>query len=358
MKNSFKHFIVLKIALLLSLIISSPIYANNEVYIEADELLVRSGPGTTYEPIGHVNSGEVFTYLREEDGWTTIDYNGETGWVSSQHVTINQQQVQQQFDHVEGEPGTETTAIIPYDLVNLRSEPSTDGEIIAEIPIGELVSVQLKDNSDWAQVTWNEKTGYLPQWIIKQEKTNNTLSESVFSDKVIVIDPGHGGVDIGAIGVSGQFESHYALYTSLVLQDYLETLGATVYLTRDDDYYYALTPRASVANYYHADVFLSIHYNSTPQFPTANGIDTFYHHEKDQGLAYFVHDALINETGANDRGVERANYQVLRTSKQPGLLLELGFISHAEEERNIQSHNYQAKMSRGIISGLGQYFSQ
>lgn len=358
MKNGFKHLIVCKIALLLSLIISFPIYANHEVYIEADELLVRSGPGTTYEPIGHVNSGEVFTSLSEEEDWVSIDYNGETGWVSIQHVTINHSQAQQQFDRVEGEPRTETTAIIPYDIVNLRSEPTTNGEIIAEIPIGELVSVQRKDNSDWAHVTWNEKTGYLPQWIVEQEKTNNALSESVFSDKVIVIDPGHGGVDIGAIGVSGQFESHYALYTSLVLQDYLETLGATVYLTREDDYYYALTPRASVANYYHADVFLSIHYNSTPQFPTANGIDTFYHQENDEELAHFVHDALIKETDANDRGVERANYQVLRTSKQPGLLLELGFLSHAEEERNIQSHYYQTKMSRGIISGLRRYFSQ
>lgn len=363
MKRYLSIWIIFGI-LLISLTNIPTIYAR-QVEIETDDLLVRSGPGTSYEPIGHVSSGQVFTYLDQEDEWISIDYHSETGWISAQFASITTEQENweekpssDEDAQTDGNEGSVFTTIIPVDVVNLRSEPSTNGDIVTEIPIGEMISFSVMNDSDWIYVTWGDYTGYMPSWILGDEMQFIEVQDSIFKGKVIVIDPGHGGIDVGAISAAGYYESDYAMITSEFLRDTLEKLGATVYMTRENDYYYSLSPRASLANLHLADVFLSIHYNSTPQYPSANGMNTFYRESNDRALAGYVHNSLIETTRANDRGYDSGDYSVLRTGSRPGLLLELGFISNVEEEENIQSHQYQRKMTEGIIHGLRRYFSQ
>lgn len=336
------------------------VYAK-EVEVQTNDLLVRSGPGASYEPIGHVNTGEIFPYVNEEDGWIAIDYASETGWISDQFATITNQDASEQVDEEEqSDSASESrSALVPYDVVNLRSAPSTNGTIVAEIPKGELILYQVNNNSDWVEVTWSDFTGYIPGWIASDASSTNptTKTKSVLTDKVIVIDPGHGGVDVGATSVTDNFEKDYALTTSFLLKKHLEDLGATVYMTREDDYYYSLSPRGSLANFHHADVFLSIHYNSAAQYPDVTGMNTFYQSSNDRILAELIQESLIQQTGANDRGAEVNDYRVLNVSKRPGLLIELGFISNVQEEINIQSYHYQKNISSGIIQGLQHYFS-
>ncbi|WP_440895939.1 N-acetylmuramoyl-L-alanine amidase [Amphibacillus sp. Q70] len=337
------------------------------VHIEADDLLVRSGAGTTYEQIGHVNQGESYPLIDENDEWVAIDYEGQTGWISKQFATIvNQENTTEQAvtnneaDNSEtpepDQPNTDTFNI-PVDRVNLRSEATTQSDIQAVLTQGETVTIIEHVNDHWLEVEWQDTNGFIPSWLIEHDYNHTSGLSSSLKDKVIVIDPGHGGHDIGATSVTDNYEKQYALYTARTLKNQLELLDAKVYLTRDDDFYYALTPRSILANYLSADAFLSIHYNSEPQYPSANGMNTYYLWETDQDLAEHVHQGLIDETGANDRGIESGNFLVLRLSKQPGILLELGFLSNDNEEKMIQSPDYQDKISKGIINGLEGYFS-
>ncbi len=193
--------------------------------------------------------------------------------------------------------------------------------------------------------------------IYTQQKDDHRLhKEYDFTGKLIVLDPGHGGRDVGAIGVSGGYESYYTLHTAEYIKDHLELRGAEVILTREQDEDLLLTERSEISNLLDADAFLSIHYNSTSQAPEAAGISTYFYHNRDQKLAEFIQTQLLLHTDLNDRRIHQENLQVLRTNNQPSLLLELGFISNEEEEKVIQTEEFLNQISNGITNGLAQYF--
>src|SRR5690606_23690158 len=101
----------------------------------------------------------------------------------------------------------------------------------------------------------------------------------------------------------GQVESEYTLQTVQILKAVLEQHGAKVLLTREADYYVPLTSRSSLSNLENADVFISVHYNSTPEHPSASGIGTYYYHDRDLHLANYVQKGLMETTNLQDRGV-------------------------------------------------------
>lgn len=332
------------------------------VRIEASELLVRSGPGTTYEPIGHVDEGQLYSFIEEEDGWLAIDFNGETGWVSEDFVTL--------YDHANEEVESDDQLInedafvkvegrfkIPVDRINIRESATTQSDILKILRKGEWVTIIGKIETDWVEIESADISGFIPSWLVEDKQQSTNTTDAILKDKVILIDPGHGGYDVGAISITGNYESIYTLNTALVLKGQLEDLGADVYMTRDQDLFIPLSARGLLANYLSADVFLSLHYNSEPQIPSANGMNTYYRSGKYSDLATSVHQGLIQQSAANDRGIESGNYQVLRLSRRPGLLIELGFISNANEEPSIQSIEYLEELSRGIVNGLEDYFT-
>lgn len=282
------------------------IYAK-EVEITGGNLNVRTGPGTEYEVITQVNPPEIYTILEESEEWVKIQLANNVGWIHQDYFAIIEDQSASDSDEL-----TEEESL---------SEPKT---------------TEMKD--------------------AETNATEITVQTNGISGKRIVIDPGHGGRDVGAIGASEGFESYYTLDTALVMKQVLEDYGAEVYLTRNQDRYNPLTSRVTFANLYQADVFLSVHYNSTPEYPSAQGMDTFYFSERDQQLASYIHEGLIASTDARDRGVTQRDLQVLRTNHRPSLLLELGFLSNETEENRIQSRVYLEAMSRGVVNGLQQYF--
>ncbi len=332
---------------------STTTYAEN-VTIQANDLNIRSGPGTNYDVIGQVNEGEIYPLVEDQDPWVQISYQGVDGWLAKEYIGISE------TDHDTAEKnhsGSTTKQIItPYDNTNLRNQPSTDGEIVGIIPKGTILPV-IQTVNNWIETKWEGKTGYIPSWTVTDIKPINLHSDSVFDQKVIVIDAGHGGRDVGAIGASNAYEKNYTMETATNIKEYLEQLGAIVYLTRGNDQFMPLAARATFANHLQADAFISIHYNSTPQYPNAKGISTYYYDEKDKLFSTTIHDELLSATASEDRRVQFGNFQVLRTNHTPALLLELGFISNVAEELNIQSIAYQRKISKGIIAGMQKYFS-
>lgn len=364
-----KYIFFFFLLLIFSLSSSSIVYAQ-EVKITADGLNLRSGPGEDNDIVGQANTGETFQLIEEQSDWIAISYNSATVWVAAEYVSLSSEtETDNESDQLEETETTEeSTVSVPeeqhiisnimtkFQVTNVRSQPSTNGDILTTLAKGERIST-IRAENDWIEIEWDNKTGYVPSWVVGNVTPIREDVTSVFQNKVIVLDAGHGGRDVGAIGASGNYEKDYTLRTVEMVKSYLEQLGATVYLTRDDDHYYTLISRAAYSNYWNADMFLSLHYNSTPQYPNASGISTYYYNDSDEALANVVHEELLKSLVVEDRQVDYGDFQVIRTNHRPSLLLELGFISNVEEESKIQTLAYQKKIAQGIIAGLQRYYS-
>lgn len=185
--------------------------------------------------------------------------------------------------------------------------------------------------------------------------------------KIIVLDPGHGGSDPGAIGPTGLQEKQVTLPIAEYLKSILEAKGAKVILTRttDVDVYGPhangvdeLQARVNVANGNQADAFISIHINSFSN-PNVGGIATYYFDGSDQSkkLASSVQGQIAEHSGFNgDRGIQPGNLYVLRHSLMPSILVELGFISNPKEEGHLKEASTRQEFANELAKGLELYF--
>jgi N-acetylmuramoyl-L-alanine amidase len=178
--------------------------------------------------------------------------------------------------------------------------------------------------------------------------------------KVIVVDPGHGGKDIGAPAVSssplsGPYEKNVVLELGQRLTALLKAEGASVTMTRDDDSYVALQDRAAIANKLDADALVSIHCNSCERPNTLCGTSVYYDHPHSAQFAALVQSELIAALGTADKGVRNANFAVIRRTTGPGVLVETAFINHDEDRQRLLNPNAQERAARAIVQGLIEY---
>ncbi len=205
-------------------------------------------------------------------------------------------------------------------------------------------------------------TAYVAGWIVSirtgngYESSPSRNTSGGINDKVIIIDPGHGGRDSGTIGTRGTLEKLITMKTGQLLADKLRSAGAEVVLTRKNDEYVSLPSRVSLSHYYDSDAFISIHFDSIYDTSVA-GHTTFYNKSYQKDLAYDVHESLASRLPSRDRGVRLGDYHVIRENKQAAILLELGFLSNPAEEANMTSHYYQDLAATAIYHGLNDYFS-
>lgn len=185
---------------------------------------------------------------------------------------------------------------------------------------------------------------------------------SSLAGKTIVVDPGHGGSNPGAVEWHLR-EADNNLAIGFMLREKLRQAGAEVIMTRDDDRTVApegssltreLAARVNMAEASHADLFVSIHTNSNPD-QSVTGAMTFYPEGKPADLARKVQNALIKETGAVDKGISTANFYVLRNAATPAILIETGFISNYDEAHLLNSDDYRQRMAQGIFNGISAY---
>ena len=185
--------------------------------------------------------------------------------------------------------------------------------------------------------------------------------------KTIVIDPGHGGSDTGAIGPTNIQEKDVTLAISLELRKLLQNNTAQVIMTRqtDKDVYgmfasdtAELQSRVDVANNADADLFISIHVDSFVN-SLAGGTTTYYSAKTDQDaqLAHFVEDSLVEQLKLQNRGYQEKNFYVLSNSNMPAILTEVAFISNPDEEKRLKNSTFIKKAAFGIFKGIEKYFN-
>jgi N-acetylmuramoyl-L-alanine amidase len=223
------------------------------------------------------------------------------------------------------------------------------------------------------------------------------IPEEVYRIRKIVIDPGHGGKDPGAIGPTGLKEKDVVLSIAKILKKKLEDAGYEVVLTREDDTYISLWRRIYIANKEGADLFISIHANSA-RYRRASGFEVYYlaeatddearalaaaenyplgfneelpdniyvqatiwdllyagNREESMILADRICRALNRQLGTRNRGVKSANFYVLRGVQMPAVLVEVGFISNRYEEKKLRNWSFKNRIAEAILEGIRSY---
>lgn len=339
-----KYIKLIPFILCISIFITVPSFAG-EAIVNVDNLNIRSGPGIEYSRIGQLQKGEAYHIIQQKSNWIEIQFKSGKGWIHSDYITMT--------ENIEEAKKTSNTIQINQKTAHIRSGPSTENDIIYVAAQGEVFQL-LSETGTWYELTNDKISGFVLKEVVSKEE-NHQLSNAL-ANKTIVIDAGHGGYDVGAIGANGSYEKDLTYLTAKELERNLKALGVNVLLTRIKDEFISLGSRASFSNISNADAFISIHYNSFKEQPDVTGIETFYYYEESKALANYIQQEIIKNTNSRDRGVEHGDLYVLRKNTRPAVLLELGFISNKESENKLKTKAYQKQIVTGIINGLRMYF--
>jgi len=191
--------------------------------------------------------------------------------------------------------------------------------------------------------------------------------------RLIVVDPGHGGDDPGAVGKTGALEKDIVLAVAKHLASILGQAGAEVVLTRENDLDLSdagiydlhvrkmqdLSRRVALANDRKADLFISIHVNSFPD-ARENGAQAFSQPGSVEGkkLSRAIQHELNRFLAYPGREAKQVDYYICRMVKMPGSIVEIGFLSNPEEEKLMLDLNYQYRIAWAIYAGIVRYFAQ
>jgi N-acetylmuramoyl-L-alanine amidase len=291
--------------------------------VGTESLEMKDAPKQDSNSIGNLVRGDKITIFEEKNGWGKSFFNGEEVWVALHFL---------------------------FPVEDDESESDETEELKRSIP-----TTFIDENGDTISTEWKH---------VKNERLMSGSTEITgldigksLSDYHFIIDAGHGGIDAGAIGLDGVNEKDLNLSTAETMVEKLEDEGAAVSLTREDDSYVALEDRVHISNTSKANVFISIHYNANED-TSAKGVTTYYSSDIAKELAETVQSSIQKEVDLADRGAKKNGYHVLQHNNKPAILLELGFLTNANDLEVIQSAGYEEKAADGLIDGLKEYFHE
>ena len=249
----------------------------------------------------------------------------------------------------------DTGQITITDNAELRTGPNAAYPVIHKIEKGESFK-KIDRKGKWIEVQNHAGTekGWVAGWHTNLNiPADQSLSSNPLKGKTIVLDPGHGGSDQGASSStpSKSLEKNYTLKTAKELKKLLNKEGAHVKMTRSNDKYVSLDDRNIKG-----DAFISIH-NDALDSSNANGVTVYWFKDKQESLAQTLNSAIQKKALLTNRGSRQQNYQVLRQTDIPAVLLELGYISNPTDESMINDQLHRQVVEQAIVDGLKQYFS-
>jgi len=281
-----------------------------------------------------------------------IDYTGRWNRSSGEYeITISNAELAEEVR------GPELGNNAPLQRVRLREEE--DQVIVLIQPARNVRIGELNQPAPQLLALDLQRTGQQVPGRPSQPSLSSDLPRVQQGRVVVVIDPGHGGPDPGAVGIGGLREVDVVLPVSLEVATLLQQQGVEVVLTRSDDRDLDLEPRVQIAERANADLFVSIHANAISlSRPEVNGIETYYYSDRGLRVARVLHSNMLQVPGVQDRGIRQARFYVIRNTSMPAVLLELGFVTGAQDVRLLTDPNFRSQMARAIALGILQYIQQ
>ncbi len=346
--------------------------------------VARTGPSTDHSRLTPLPQGTRARVTGRAGDWLRLDYGG---WIraSETQAVAGAGRVRSQIRGITSRqvPGW-TEILFPLEIpVPVSVRQDTNSFILTlhnTVPQTDTIFVTndgLIERFDWNpvlpdQVEYriNLKTNYQWGYKLRYEGTTLVLSlrqpptvqrDRPLSGTTILIDPGHGGDELGALGPDGTPEKTPNLDVSLLLQAALEARGARVIMTRTDDSFIGVNDRPAQINQVEPTLALSIHYNALPDAGDAEntaGIGAFWFHTQAHSLAQFLHDYLVAERDRPSYGVFWNNLALTRPHVAPSVLLELGFMINPDEFEWIVDPQEQARLAETLAEGVELWVQQ
>ncbi|WP_318618105.1 N-acetylmuramoyl-L-alanine amidase [Sporosarcina sp. YIM B06819] len=347
---------------------------------EGDVLNVRSLPSVDGSVIHKLNSGEIVEVVGQSGEWLLILFDNGEGYINSRFTVevgtetppeivppVEPEEPQEPSvpddseQEVPNEPEqpsltADLTGKVTVKSLNIRQSASTDSPIIDTLKLGQTVEV-LSLDGHWAKIVVNSKTGYVHKTYLKLlNKTARPLE-----NRIIVIDAGHGAHDPGT-SKNKVTEKSIVLKVAALVEAKLKKAGANVIMTRSNDTYLTLEQRTEFAKKNYAETFVSIHVNSATS-TSAKGTETFFDSStnanaaESKSLATFIQKNLVKNASMNDRGVKDERFYVIRNNNVASVLVELGFLTNADDYKKLTSDSFLEIYAESIYQGLVQYYS-
>ncbi|MCR4398867.1 MAG: N-acetylmuramoyl-L-alanine amidase, partial [Firmicutes bacterium] len=303
-------------------------------------------------------AGRVVVLVETSVTGVTVKKNGERELVVVETLGYSEPQVRGAAD------GKGLEVVIPGAV--LAGTPSGSGRLVQEVkaaPSAQGVVVSVKAQAWWRHIARRTAGGFAVEFL-----------EPGLKNKTIVIDPGHGGTDPGAIGPGGLQEKVPNLKISVALKSLLEKAGARVVMTRTDDsspsaangkpensHADDLSLRVAMAASSGADLFLSIHNNANND-RSKSGSTVYYaasslNAEPSRVLSEALQSQLVAALERTDNGVRKAEHFVSRMSPVPAAIAEVVYISNPEEESLLRSSDFCKRAATALFNGLKKYYS-
>lgn len=343
-------------------------------------LNLREIPSNTGKMLITIPSGTTIEIMEQKDQWYKTSYQSKTGWVSADYVNL----VSSSTSHISaastidlsingtvyilggsGVISPNTQSIIEGKTAskyseNLRDFPPLPSEISKP-------STPSRGDTPSTNPPTPPVTTYDPSKEVLIDPFQG-IPANALAGKTIMIDPGHGGPDVGAVGPTHTYEKNNTLAIAQALSDILKKSGAKVLLTRNSDSSPAanyseiedLKARVALANNSKVDLFISIHNDSFTN-PETQGTSVYYSESNPKQLeslhlASNIRTKVIDLLQTKDRGIKEAGFYVLRYTTMPSILLETAFISNPYEEARLQNATFQRNVAASIFQGIYNYY--
>ncbi|MFJ8457719.1 N-acetylmuramoyl-L-alanine amidase [Lysinibacillus xylanilyticus] len=322
-------------------------------------------PTSSSKVISTVDSKVKLPVYKTVSGYYLTEVNGLPGYIvanSTEDVKVEQPSTPDPKPTPTPDPITPSVTgdllgRATVDNLNIRTEANSTSTVVSKLKKGDYVQVN-SINGYWAQVTSNGQTGYVHKSYLKLLNQNG----DALKDRIIIIDPGHGGKDPGTV-VGSNSEKAITLKVSTLVKQKLEAAGAKVLMTRTGDTYPSLQDRVDFTNANYGEIFVSVHVNSAAN-TSAQGTETYYAistgdmHQEDVDLATFVNNQIVNNLKMKNRGVREQQYYVIRNMNIPSILVELGFLSNSEDRAKMTDDQYIELFAESIYKGILEYYSK
>lgn len=358
--------------------------------VTADAGVARTGPSTDYSRLTPLPKGTKATITGREGEWVRLDYGA---WIKASEVrivpgavppsslirSIRARQVDRATEvlfplqapvPVSVQQGDRTLTLTLYnttaqtDTIRLDDNPlisRLDWQQVA--PNQVQYTFNLKSAQQWGYDLRYEGTTLVlslrhPPNISRKPNNSSIQNPQPLAGIKILLDPGHGGAESGALGPTGYPEKSVNLAVSKLLQQQLQARGATVYMTREDDKEVSLQDRVATIDKLKPAIAISVHYNSLPDNGDAQntrGVGTFWYNTQAHSLAVFLHNYLVNKLGRPSYGVFWNNLALTRPATVPSVLLELGFMSNPLEFEWVTNAQEQQKLASVLADGITEW---
>ncbi|WP_125714148.1 N-acetylmuramoyl-L-alanine amidase [Companilactobacillus kedongensis] len=342
--------------------VASWLIDNTEVSSATNKVGIVKVPNTTVfqknnsdsEVLGTIEQSQKVTVMYQEQNWSQILYKGTAAWVKSQFI----QGTQETSSSSNTSSDDIKTVTVTQANTKLRIEPNDNGRVIKSINVGKKFDY-LSKSGNWYKVRDSDgSVGYIASWLVTISGSKSAVKSAAtnISEATIVIDPGHGGTDVGAESSKKTYEKNFTLKYAKAIKSDLEKTGARVVLTRSGDDTKSLGDRARLSSKIEADAYISLHFDSSDQSDSGSGVTTYYYDkDKDGQLATDINSQLKN-LAIDNRGTQQKDLYVLHYNSQPSVLIELGYINSSADYKHINSDSYKEEVAKDVTNGLKEYF--